>query len=211
MFSVVMVQVNLSEQVKSEIEQIKEDQDHKSLDSVVRVLLERSRVVSDHRLALREVLEDDQMPQPADDASENLKKNPDRLVQEITDEYEYIDAGTARGILKRCAPESCTTEQQLLERARGFIEGSKLLAQYRVNNIDFEGENPPDSVTEVCAVLGGTYGGISAEKSEELRKMVEEYNVPLEEAGRSVAMSMEQESGEWVDVIQSAVNTTPTM
>lgn len=206
-----MVQVNLSEKVKEEIEQIKKDQGHKSLDSVVRVLLERSRVVSDHRLVLREVLGDDQMPQPADDVGEPIKKTPDRLVQQITSEYEHIDTETAHGIFSRCINGGCTTEQELLERTRGFIEGCKLISSCRVDEkLDFENGERPNDADEMIAMLDNTYDGISTENKEKVGTLVDDYGVPIEEAGKTVAMSIEQESGEWANHVRSVVNSTLT-
>ena len=200
-----MAQVNLSETVKEEIEQIKEDQGHKSLDSVVRVLLERSRVVSEHRMVLREVLGDGQMPQSVTYVSEPISVE---LGKQITDEYEHIDAETAHGIFSRCLDGGRTTEKQLLERTHGFIEGCQLISSCLVDQkLDLENEERPENPDEMIAILGDVYGKISTENKEKVRTLVEEYNVPIEEAGKTVAMSIEQESGEWADYVRSVVNS----
>jgi hypothetical protein len=188
-----MAQVNISEETKKQLENIRDTEGHKSLDSVIKLLTERAAHADTYKNLLhtetgRTNTESQHTAKTSDDDNEtgvidDAIEYQDAL-NKLTEKYENIDETDLQRLLTYAYNE-CSSITDGMKYVEGYIQGYNMREREEMR--DEINEENLDSIDHGIVFLQNVIPGEVEEKDENtLWRLVTEYNVPIAEAVASV-------------------------
>lgn len=210
-----MAQVNISEETKKELEEIRDAEGHKSLDSVIKLLAERA----DHAETYQKLLNTNDVNMNAEtrnepeENTENSDSNGvvDRAIEyqegitELKGKYSNIDDTDLKRLF-RYACEECNSVSDAMKYVEGYIQGYNMREREEMRN-EMDSKNITSIEDGVVFLREETSVDVKPKDENALQKLVNQYNVPIDEAIASMIWNINQEQLPAVTTIESS----PTM
>lgn len=212
-----MAQVNISEATKKQLENIRDAEGHKSLDSVIKLLTERA----DHAETYKKLL--DTNAANADSESQHSPQNNDEndstgvvdsaikyqdALNDLKEKYDNIDENNLKRLLSYAYSE-CNSITGAIRYVEGYIQGYNTREREEMRS-KMDADNLTSVEDGVLFLQDEIAIDVEEENKDMLTKLVTQYNVPVSEAVASVIGNVDMNQLPSVTTIKTSPTMIPT-